>query len=176
MGLKGYTRREGRRNGGIVKIAVVEIGAVVSVEADRATGNVSAVELSEGESFALYNFKEDSATLVEKTRVDGPFQLVRRELSFTLERLDDNERESAEELLRKSEGGFLVVAQNGCGIALVLGYSRRWGVRFPMRVEKAEATTGAAPEDTAAERWVFYSEDTDKAPLYCGPFPYPDNG
>ncbi|MCC8036018.1 MAG: hypothetical protein LIO77_08845 [Rikenellaceae bacterium] len=160
MGLKGYTRRAGRRNGGIVKVAVAPMEAVASVGLDRVAGSISGIELSEGESFALYNFKEDSARLVETTLVTGGFPLVRRELSLLLERLDENERASAAELLKRSAKGYLIVVQNGCGTSFVLGYSLRFGDSFPMKAARAEASTGAAPEDTAAERLVFYNEDT----------------
>ncbi len=171
MALQGYKRQAGRRDGGIVRIAVAEADAVENVVFDFMTGNATGLTLTEGETFALFEFREDTARLVETVETTAYFPIVRRELSFQLERLDENERQTVARLVKATGRGFVVLAMNGCGTVLLLGYNRKLGDSFPMQIRSAVADTGYAPQDAACETVIFYNEDAEKAPVYTGEFP-----
>ncbi|MCD8173885.1 MAG: hypothetical protein LUD76_10625 [Alistipes sp.] len=168
MALRGYTRQAGRRNGGITAIALADAAAVSLVAFNRATGNAERIETAEGEGFALYRFREDAARFTEVVTTEAGFLKVERELSFPLERLDENQRQAVAELLRRSHAGLVAVVYNGCGSAHLLGMSSTLGNSFPLKVREARLDSGKEPADMAGEMVTLYNEDTSKAPLFTG--------
>lgn len=167
--VKGYERTAGRRNGGISRLALAPLDSVVSVTFDRRTGNAESIEMAEGEHFALYRFCEDSAWFTERVRTQAGFSVVERELGFTLERLDRNQREAVMELIGKSVPGLVAIAYNGCGTAHLLGMNHRDGRYFPLKVKNTELLTGKSPADLSGETVILHNTDTARAPLFTGP-------
>jgi hypothetical protein len=110
---------------------------------------VSAIEASG----ASYVFREDGARYSE-TLTGGPQQpLVRHTLvmEFPSGRSADDSGESADdavdELLARSPEGFVALVSRASGERLLVGYSERFGTRYPLRVAALSSASGSVPAD-----------------------------
>jgi hypothetical protein len=145
-------------------VALVRAGAVAGVERD-AEGGYSLLSLAAGEDFAIYRFKEDEALYVEEVAADG---LVTHTLSFTLERMDAASAAAVEQLCAASPEGLVAIVATNNDTAVVVGWSERFGGRYPLRLERGVGSSGRQPVDISTEHVVLRSIDTAKARAYTG--------
>lgn len=169
MRLTGYRRTCGRCNGGIRSVALVGADAVAGVERDPATGGYTAITLAEGAAFALYRFREDQAEYTETVSTDEGPVLVEHALEMMLERMDGASARAVQELC--GAGGVVALVTTNSGVTLLVGYSDRFGARYPLRLNRSSGESGRRPTDDTAERVVLRSADTAKARVFTGELP-----
>ncbi len=168
MQLSGYRRACGKRNGGIRSLALVQAEAVVDAEYDVDAGCWAGLTLSPGTEFTEYHFKEDEAAFTETVASNAAGVLVTHTLSFTLERMDTASAHAVRELCSSAPNGLVAVVTSNNDVSVIVGYSRRFGAAYPLRVQRAAAASGRKLADTSAETVVLVSVDTDKAIPYTG--------
>ncbi len=165
MGLNGFRRSAGKRNGGLWSVALARAGAVTGV-AKAGSGEYSTVALSNGESFAFYYCKEDEARYTEKVNANG---VVTHELTLVMERMDPVSARAVNELLDASrEDGVVAIVRTNNDASVLVGWSDWFEGRFPLRVHSAEGDSGRSLSDVSAETVVLRSIDTDKAWSFTG--------
>ncbi len=138
MTISGHDRATGRRNGGCKSVALAPASA-------PDTHPVS------------IHCKEDSICYTESLNEDGT---VTHSLEFALERMDPSSRRTVEELC---SGGVIATLETNNGTSLRIGWSRRFGARYPLRIVSAHGTTGAKLTDPSAETILLRSIDTEKS-------------
>ncbi len=168
MQLSGYRRACGKRNGGIRSLALVQAEAVAEAEYDVDAGCWARLTLSQGKEFAEYHFKEDEAVFTETVTANAAGVLVTHTLSFVLERMDTASARAVRELCTSTPNGLVAIVTTNNDVSVVVGYSRKFGAGYPLRVQRAAAASGRKLADTSAETVVLVSVDIDKAIPFVG--------
>ena len=171
MQLTGYRRACGKRNGGMRSIAIVQASAVAGVDYDADADCYTGVRLETGAAFAVYHFREDGADFTEKVASNGVDVLVTHTLSFALERMDRVSARAVREFCTSTPDGFVAIVTTNNDVSVLAGYSERFGLEYPLRLQRAAAGSGMKLTDVSAETVALASTDTEKAKAYAGELP-----
>ncbi len=168
MGLTGFRRVNGKRNGGLWSVVLVSAGAVTSVT-KAAEGEYSAITLANSQTPAVYHCKEDEACYTETINQGG---VVTHELSLMMERMDPVSAKAVTEIIEAShDSGIVAIIRTNNDTAMLVGWSDRFGGRYSLRLHSATGETGRKLSDVSAETVTLRSVDTDKAWAFSGAMP-----
>jgi hypothetical protein len=161
MQLSGLNRPSAKPKGGVVTVELIAAGDFTGAVYDTETGCFTSVQTSV--PAACYVFREDGCTYNEH-RVGTCHRLVRHTLSMEFAATDDA-RQALAELASVADGGLVAIVTTGSGERLLVGYSRRFGNRFPLRVESHTHTSGVTPAEHPTYTIVLVSEDVEPSKL-----------
>jgi hypothetical protein len=161
MQLSGLNRPSAKPKGGVETVELIAAsdftGAVYNPQTDCFTSvNTSA-------PMACYVFREDGCTYNEH-RVGTRHRLVQHTLSMEFTATDEACR-ALSELASVAEGGLVAIVTTGSGEKLLVGYSHRFGGRFPLRIESHHSASGVIPADSPTQTIVLMSEDVEPSKL-----------
>lgn len=163
MALEGYGKSAGKRSGGIRSIALAAAGNIAGAEIDNASGICTGIHFNESSGFGLYDFMEGEAYFTEELSVTDGVAKVKHEIAFTLERPDNGSANAVKKLLETSKEGIVAVVTTNSNVSFLVGYSDKFGTEQPLRLEKAEMSTGANPANNTTEIITLVSRDDRKA-------------
>lgn len=152
-------------------MAVVQADEVISVAYDHMTDSFTGVTLQTGRQFAVFHFKEDEASYSEKAAANPTGILVTHSLSFALERMGRESATPVEQLATAAPNGYIAIVTFNNDESVLAGYSRRFGLEYPLRLQTATGNSGLKITDISAENITLVSVDTQKAKAFTGTIP-----
>ncbi len=165
--LNGYSRRSGKRSGGIRSVALTGADAIAGFTFDGYGVSVTGLALAPGQGFALYNFKEDEAEYSEQLSTQNGITAVDHRLSFFIERMDVATIRAVEELASATRGVVALITM-ATGETFVAGISGKFGTERPLRLNSAQASSGRRMADETGETITLESRDDSKAAIFAG--------
>lgn len=142
-----------RHLSGVSSIRLFDVRGVESVEVDPASGEVTAVRLTEAAQPIDVLFVERSASYSETLFATGG---VEHRLEFTLRGCRP---EAVEQLQNLSLDGVLAEVATPNGLRLLVGYSSRAECDYPLRLSAASAETLRAGERMPETTVTLISKD-----------------
>ncbi len=158
MALSGLDKVTTRPKGGVGQVMLISAGSFVRAVEDPAGGRFSRIESSEAP--VEYVFREDRAVYSETLSDDGLRGLVRHTLEMELSAGETASR-ATDELVRRSGEGFVAVVTMASGERILVGYSSRFGARYPLRVAKMASASGSVPADFPSVKITLESTDAN---------------
>ncbi len=153
MPLSGLNRASARPRGGVAKVEIIPASEYAGV-APPATG-------------PSWAFREDRARYSEEQPGQGGrgalTPLVRHTLEMELP-ANNSTRAAVESLLSTAQSeGVVARVTMASGEVLLVGWSRRLGARYPLRVAAVAANSGQSPADFPTITVRLESTDADAA-------------
>lgn len=158
MSLSGSDKVATRPRGGVEQVLLIPAGSFVRAVEDPAGESLSRFESSQ--TPAEYAFREDRASYSETLLRDGMQCTVKHTLVMELPSGGGVHR-AAGELARRSDEGFVAVVTKASRERIVVGYSSRFGVRYPLRVTRMVSASGSAAADFPSVEITLESIDAD---------------
>lgn len=169
MALSGFERISARPRGGVVRVELARAADFAGTTYDAVLERFTS--FPPPEIFKEYVFREDRARYAEQIAREGAQPLVRHTLTMELPAGSDAHRRAANELSGRSGPGSVSISASGivaivttaAGERLLVGWSRRFGAEYPLRVAGSIAALGATPADFPVLEITLASEDADPA-------------
>lgn len=168
MALSNYTRSQGRHNGGIRTIGLIDQREIASATIADAT--YTAITFSEGCCFSRYEFREDEAEYKETLSVSNGALVVAHELKFLLDKMGEACSQAISTLAEAAENGLVAIVLTTNGDSFIVGHSAEFGKERPLRFISATGTTGKQLSESTGEVITLRSQDVSKAKPYTGDF------
>ncbi|MDR0907563.1 MAG: hypothetical protein LBM63_03000 [Rikenellaceae bacterium] len=157
MQLNGLQRSTSKPRGGVQTVELIAASWFEGAVWDDTSRCFTSMQTSA--PLSCYVFREDGATYTEQS--SGMRQkLVKHTLSMEFA-VTSEASLALSELASVAKGGVVAIVTTGAGEKLLVGYSRKFGGRFPLRLESHTCASGTAPADFPVHTIVLACEDTE---------------